>query len=403
MTSLRNNFYYVLLVVPLQTVFALFLATVLNNQLLKAKGFFRTAFYFPSVTSSVAISIIFLFLFSGGGAVNSVLAVVGVDGPTWFNDARGLLHLLGDGLGLWDAGAPPASLHGDVDPRAVGVAVAVRPDRGDRGHHHAGGLDHHRDVHAHVPGRAARRARRGAGGRPHGRRRPVAELPCGDAPAPAAHAAAGDHARPDRDLAGVRPGVRDDPGRAEQDHPDTGLPVVLLRLREPAVGRGRGHGVPALPHHLRPDLRPAVRVPGQGRGRDASPDQAGREAAKTGARAGPTASRRGPQSCRPSRARPEDRDEHRHHHAHHRRGHQPPTASPRTQQPDAPGDLPGLCGPAAVLRHVPVPLLHPGGDESQESPPLPPGTRCHSSPTPSRPRPSSGSRRRGSRCGSPTR
>ena len=112
MTSLRNNFYYVLLVVPAQTVFALFLAVVLNNQLLKAKGFFRTAFYFPSVTSSVAISLIFLFLFSGTGAVNTGLGLLGIDAPTWFADARGLLHLLGDGLGLWDASSPPASLTG---------------------------------------------------------------------------------------------------------------------------------------------------------------------------------------------------------------------------------------------------------------------------------------------------
>ena len=112
MTSLRNNFYYVLLVVPLQTAFALFLALVLNQQMLKAVGFFRTAFYFPSVVSSVAISLVFLFLFSGGGVVNSMLAWFGIDGPTWFNDPRGLLHLLGDGLGLWSTADPPAALTG---------------------------------------------------------------------------------------------------------------------------------------------------------------------------------------------------------------------------------------------------------------------------------------------------
>ena len=112
MTSLRNNFYYVLLVVPLQTAFALFLALVLNQQMLKAVGFFRTAFYFPSVVSSVAISLVFLFLFSGGGVINSMLDAIGVDGPTWFNDSRGLLHVLGDGLGLWSASDPPAALTG---------------------------------------------------------------------------------------------------------------------------------------------------------------------------------------------------------------------------------------------------------------------------------------------------
>ena len=110
MTSLRNNFYFVLLVVPLQTVFALFLALVLNQRLLKAVGFFRTAFYFPSVVSSVAIGLVFLFLFSGGGVVNSMLDAVGIDGPTWFSDSRGLVHVLGDGLGLWNASEPPGAL-----------------------------------------------------------------------------------------------------------------------------------------------------------------------------------------------------------------------------------------------------------------------------------------------------
>lgn len=112
MTSIRNTVYFVLLVVPTQTALALFLAVILNNQLLKAKGFFRTAFYFPSVTSSVAISLVFLFLFSGSGAVNSGLQLLGIDGPTWFADARGLLHLLGDAVGLWDVSSPPAALTG---------------------------------------------------------------------------------------------------------------------------------------------------------------------------------------------------------------------------------------------------------------------------------------------------
>ena len=110
MTSLRNNFYFVALVVPLQTGLALFLALVLNQRLLKARGFFRTAFYFPSVVSSVAIGLVFLFLFTGGGAVNSMLDLVGIDGPTWFSDSRGLLHLLGDGLGLWNIDSPPSGL-----------------------------------------------------------------------------------------------------------------------------------------------------------------------------------------------------------------------------------------------------------------------------------------------------
>ena len=58
MTSIRNNFYYVLIVVPAQTVLALFLALVRQPaDAARASTFFRTAFFFPSVTSSVAISV----------------------------------------------------------------------------------------------------------------------------------------------------------------------------------------------------------------------------------------------------------------------------------------------------------------------------------------------------------
>lgn len=99
-TSLRNNIYYVLLVVPLQTALSLFLAILVNRKILKGRGFFRTAFYFPSVTSSVAITVIFLFLFSPMGAVNKVLSYFSVDGPQWMADPRGVFHVILNNLGV---------------------------------------------------------------------------------------------------------------------------------------------------------------------------------------------------------------------------------------------------------------------------------------------------------------
>jgi multiple sugar transport system permease protein len=102
-TAMRNNAYYVLLVVPLQTALALFLATLVNRKALRGRGLFRTAFYFPSVTSSVAITVLWLFLFSASGTVNAALARLSVDGPNWFNDPRGVLHLLLASAGVTDA------------------------------------------------------------------------------------------------------------------------------------------------------------------------------------------------------------------------------------------------------------------------------------------------------------
>ncbi|WP_425954552.1 carbohydrate ABC transporter permease [Xylanimonas sp. McL0601] len=106
-TSLRNNVYYVILVVPVQTVIALLLAVMVNRRVLRAKSLFRTAFYFPSITSSVAITVVFLFLFTASGAVNQALSALSITGPNWLSDPRGLIHII---LGALGVNSPPEAL-----------------------------------------------------------------------------------------------------------------------------------------------------------------------------------------------------------------------------------------------------------------------------------------------------
>lgn len=113
-TSIRNNLYYVILVVPLQTALSLMLAFLVNKRALKGKGFYRTAFYFPSVTSSVAITVLWLFLFSASGAVNAVLGWFSINGPNWFQNPDGLIHLM---LGGGDG---PAALQ---EPALFGIST----------------------------------------------------------------------------------------------------------------------------------------------------------------------------------------------------------------------------------------------------------------------------------------
>lgn len=115
--SIRNNVYYVLFVVPLQTALALFLAVQVNRRLLRAKGFFRTAFYFPSVTSSIAITGVFLFLFSATGVVNRIIGWFGVNGPNWFAEPTGIFHSL---LRLVGVAGPPG---GWESPGFLGVSA----------------------------------------------------------------------------------------------------------------------------------------------------------------------------------------------------------------------------------------------------------------------------------------
>jgi multiple sugar transport system permease protein len=105
-TSLRNNLYYVLLTVPLQTGLALTLAIIVNQRMLRGRSMLRTTFYFPSVTSSIAVCTVFLFLFQGSGAVNQLLGWIGIKGPNWFQDSRGVLWVLLDALGLIDGPKP---------------------------------------------------------------------------------------------------------------------------------------------------------------------------------------------------------------------------------------------------------------------------------------------------------
>ena len=92
--AFRNTTWYALGVVPAQTITGLVLA-VLANRKIRGKTFFRTAFYFPSISSSVVISIIFLWMFSARGAINFVLREVGIDPPRpiWLANPQGLLEV----------------------------------------------------------------------------------------------------------------------------------------------------------------------------------------------------------------------------------------------------------------------------------------------------------------------
>jgi multiple sugar transport system permease protein len=89
--ALRNNLYYVVGVVPAQTFLALVLAVIVNQRFLKGRGFFRTAYYFPSITSSIAVALMFTFLFQVNGLVNALLPGRAVN---WLDNANGLIHLL---------------------------------------------------------------------------------------------------------------------------------------------------------------------------------------------------------------------------------------------------------------------------------------------------------------------
>jgi multiple sugar transport system permease protein len=79
--AFRNILVFMVINVPLTVVLALLLAVGLNR-VVHARAFLRVAFYVPYVTASVAVVGVWLFLFSSGGLVNTVLGPLAPE-PSW--------------------------------------------------------------------------------------------------------------------------------------------------------------------------------------------------------------------------------------------------------------------------------------------------------------------------------
>jgi multiple sugar transport system permease protein len=101
--AFRNTSWYALGVVPAQTITGLVLA-VLANRKIRGRTFFRTAFYFPSISSSVVISIIFLWMYSARGFVNFALRELGfpTPRPVWLANPKGVVEMLLGQVGISD-------------------------------------------------------------------------------------------------------------------------------------------------------------------------------------------------------------------------------------------------------------------------------------------------------------
>lgn len=85
--SLIRTFYFAVVFVPLSLIGALLLATLLN-QGLRGTNLYRTAFFLPSLTPGVALSVLWLWLLHPKlGPVNQVLGLVGLGGFPWLTDS----------------------------------------------------------------------------------------------------------------------------------------------------------------------------------------------------------------------------------------------------------------------------------------------------------------------------
>ena len=76
--SLINCIIYLVIEVPLMLIFALLLASLLNDRQLRFKRIFRTAIFLPCATSLVSYATIFRALFANDGLINSLLLNLGI-------------------------------------------------------------------------------------------------------------------------------------------------------------------------------------------------------------------------------------------------------------------------------------------------------------------------------------
>ncbi|MFD7493769.1 carbohydrate ABC transporter permease [Streptomyces sp. NPDC059832] len=83
--SIVNTVVYTFFTVPFGMLLGLLVALALHTGL-KARGIFRTAVFIPQVTATVAIALVWLWIYNpGNGLLNTLLSFLGIQGPAWLS------------------------------------------------------------------------------------------------------------------------------------------------------------------------------------------------------------------------------------------------------------------------------------------------------------------------------
>jgi multiple sugar transport system permease protein len=86
LVALRNTFFYTIVSVPLGLTIALGLAIALNQKI-RGIAFVRTAYFLPVVTSTIAIALVWQWIYSAdSGLLNEVIGLFGIPAQKWLSD-----------------------------------------------------------------------------------------------------------------------------------------------------------------------------------------------------------------------------------------------------------------------------------------------------------------------------
>lgn len=87
-TALMNSLKSVIIIVPAVVILSLLVASLLNTKI-KGKSIYRTLYFLPAVTMSVAIALVWKWIYNGEyGIFNSVLNIFGIEGKNWLSDPK---------------------------------------------------------------------------------------------------------------------------------------------------------------------------------------------------------------------------------------------------------------------------------------------------------------------------
>src|SRR5919199_3604554 len=97
--AVKNTLEYTAWVVPAQMALGLTMAVIVNQKI-RARAFFRASFYYPSIASSAAVTMLALYILASDGLLNKILGGLGLPTPTWFYDTTTALPAI-TGLNAW--------------------------------------------------------------------------------------------------------------------------------------------------------------------------------------------------------------------------------------------------------------------------------------------------------------
>ncbi len=102
--SVLNTVFFVLGVVPAGLLIPLFLAMLLRRKL-AGKSFYRTIYFLPVVTSAVAISVVWTWLYNPeAGPINQIITALGGEPLLWLREPRGIFEMMLSPLGIHPKG-----------------------------------------------------------------------------------------------------------------------------------------------------------------------------------------------------------------------------------------------------------------------------------------------------------